>query len=80
MNSSDIEVYFFPGFVVVLFEVEDVSTSKLIGISISKSTPSNLSRLPLDNDITIVIRITVVYKTKLKKCRFLFDIVVYLVF
>ena len=69
--------YFAPGFAVVLFEDEDVSTYIVIGVSLSKSTPNNLSTLPLDNDIMLVIRITVVYKTK---CKILFDLIVNLVF
>ena len=66
MSPSDIKKYFFTGFAVVYFEDEDVSTYTLVEVSLSNSTPANLSTLPLDNDIMLAIRITVVYKTKLE--------------
>ena len=50
----------------VYFEDEDVSTYTLVEVSLSNSTPGNLSTLPLDNDIMLAIRMTVVYKTKLE--------------
>ena len=66
MSPSDIKKYFFTGFAGVYFEDEDVSTYTLVEVSLSNSTPANLSTLPLDNDIMLAIRITVVYKTKLE--------------
>ena len=76
VSPSHIKVCFSPGFAVVLLEGEDVLTTTLIRVSASKSTPSNFSKL--DNDIMLVVRITVVFKTKLKSL--VFCLVVNLIF